>query len=155
MIGFCNILAPWLTLPSCWKTTSLQNMWVGSENGAKFVHHHHQWRKTQRISGAIWKLRKPLFLQPCPATKKQQQPRIFIFDRLASGKNGVWCTGASLLHHPIMAQIGSWASTTVKTSIGIQLQGGWKWGCAKKSDLRGSETRLPLVGSVDLWPAMT
>ena len=124
MIGFCDILAPSLKLTSWWKTTSLQNMWVGSENGAKSVHHHHQQRKTQQISGAIWKLRKPHFLQLRPATKKQQQPWTFIFDRLANVKNGVWCTGASLLHHPIMAQIGSGASTTVKTSIGIQLQGG-------------------------------
>ena len=129
-------------------------MWVGSENGAKFVHLHQQ-RKTQQISGAIWKLRKPLFLQPRPATDSQQQPRPFIFDRLASGKNGVWCTGASLLHHPIMAQIGSGASTTVKTFIGIQLQEAERGVVPKKKDLRGSETRLPLVGSVDLWPAMT
>ena len=156
MIGFCDILAPSLKLPSWWKTASLQNMWVGAENGAKSVHHHHQQRKTQQISGAIWKLRKPLFLLPRLATDNQQQPRPFIFDRLASGKNGVWCTGASLMHHPIMAQIGSGASTTVKTANQWHpVAGGWKWGCAKKSDLRGSETRLPLVGSVDLWPAMT
>ena len=132
MIVFCDTLAPSLKLPSWWKTPSLQNMWMGSENGAKLVHHHQQQRKTQQISGAIWKLRKPLFLQPRPATDSQQQPRTFIFDRLASGKNGVWCTGASLLHHPIMAQIGSGASTTVKTSIGIQLQGAERGGYAKK-----------------------
>ena len=155
MTSFCDILDPSLKLLSCWKMASLQNMWVGAENGAKSVHHHQQQRKTQQISGAIWKLRKPLFLQLRPATDNQQQPRTFIFDRLANVKNGVWCTGASLLHHPIMAQIGSWASTTVKTSIGIQLLGAQRGGCAKKSDPRGSETRLPLVGSVDLWPAMT
>ena len=123
-------------------------MWVGAENGAKSVHHHHQQRKTQQISGAIWKLRKPLFLQLRPATDNQQQPRTFIFDRLASGKNGVWCTGASLVHHPIMAQIGSGASTTVKTAIGIQLQGAGRGGCAKKviyGDLKHASRWL------DLW----
>ena len=134
---------------------SLQNMWVGAENGAKSVHHHQQQRKTQQISGAIWKLRKPLFLQPRPAIDNQQPPRPFIFDRLASRKNLVWCTGASLVHNPIMAQIGSGASTTVKTPIGVQLQGAERGVAPKKKDLRGSETRLPLVGSVALWPAMT
>ena len=54
-----------------------------------------------------------------------------------------------------MAQIGSGASTTVKTAIGIQLQGSKGGVAPKKSDLQGSETRLPLVESVDLWPAMT
>ena len=153
MISFCDILAPSLKPPSWWKTTSLQNMRVGAVNGAKSVHLHQQHRKTRQISGAIWKLRKPLFLQPRPATNKQQQPRPFIFDRLASRKNGVWCTGA--VHNQIMAQIGSGASTTVKTSIGVQLQGAERGVAPKKKDLRGSETRLPLVGSVDLWPAMT
>ena len=54
-----------------------------------------------------------------------------------------WCT-----NHPIMAQIGSGASITVKTSIGIQLQGAGRGGCAKKviyGDLKHASRWL------DLW----